>query len=97
MTDEVKVDPLFYASVEPHEKKALKRFESVIVDVLRRNNVQSIRPMWYGRTDNHKRFMQLCMSYHLQPRVLLELPFSELDHLSADALRLRLEVSLRPP
>jgi hypothetical protein len=56
--------------------------------------MQGVRPMWYGRTDHHERFMQLCMPYHLQPRVLLELTSSELDHLSAEALRLRLEVCL---
>ena len=57
------------------------------------NNVH-VRPEWYGRTEYNERFVQ-CVIADPHPRVLLELPSSELDHLSADELLSRVEASLR--
>jgi hypothetical protein len=75
------------------ETRVLSALDHQVVHVLYLNNVHA-RPEWYARTDAHERLVQ-CVIADPEPRVLLELPSSELNRLSADELLARLEDSLR--
>jgi hypothetical protein len=95
MADEADITLGWYDnSLTADEARVLRALDHRVVHVLYMNNVH-VRPEWYARADSHERLVQ-CVIADPHPRVLLDLPSSELDHLSADALLARIEASLRP-
>jgi hypothetical protein len=94
MTDDAEVTMALYMDLLSEEERVLKGIENDILRVLFQNAI-SARPIWTSRTDPNNRFVRLYLPASPQPRVLLELPSSELATLSPDELLSRLEGNLR--
>ena len=101
MTEHAEVTTALYSDLTEDEEKILRGFESEVVGALLKNTVDG-RPIRTSRTDDLDRFVQcLIANPHSEeskkPRVLLELPSSELATLSRSELSARLEESLGHP
>ena len=101
MTEHAEVTTVLYSDLTEEEEAILREFEREVVGTLLKHAVNA-RSIWTSRTDDLDRFVQcLIANPHSEeskkPRVLLELPSSELASLSRSELSARLEEQLRHP
>ena len=97
MSDDAKVSMVLYWDLLPKEKLTLEEIEEGVLKVLSDHDI-SARPMWICETDVKRRVVRLCLpaspETEPEPRVIFELPSSELATLSHDKLLRRINESM---
>lgn len=94
MSDDANINMALYAGLLPEEEKKLMGIENDVLRVLFDHGFYA-RPIWTFGTDAKGRVVKLCLpGTRSQPRVVFELPSSEIAILSHDELLSRLNESM---